>query len=60
MITNNHFLGKAVVNAVEIMSTLKEEKVEAPLPLFDKYPRLHDSAVPESASHHSGDPTLFS
>jgi uncharacterized protein YecE (DUF72 family) len=60
VITNNHFLGKAVVNALEIMSTLEERKVKAPVPLFDKYPRLNESAVPESGSEQSGEPTLFS
>lgn len=59
VITNNHFLGKAVVNALEIMSTLEERKVKAPLPLFDKYPRLSESAVPESASDQPDEPMLF-
>lgn len=47
VITNNHFRGQAVVNALEIKATLSEEKVPAPTPLFRKYPRLEDSAVPE-------------
>lgn len=59
VITNNHFLGKAVVNALEIKSTLEERRVPAPLPLFEKYPRLADSATPESASSNSRQPTLF-
>lgn len=44
VITNNHFLGKAVVNALEIKSVLEEERVPAPPPLVDKYPRLKKSA----------------
>ena len=60
VITNNHFLGKAVVNALEIKSTLEERRVPAPLPLFEKYPRLADSAIPESAPTASSEPTLFS
>ena len=60
VITNNHFLGKAVVNALEIKSTLEGRPVPAPLPLFDKYPRLVDSAVPEHASPETREPTLFS
>jgi uncharacterized protein YecE (DUF72 family) len=60
VITNNHFLGKAVVNALEIKSTLEERRVPAPPPLFEKYPRLADSAVPETASYNSSEPTLFS
>jgi uncharacterized protein YecE (DUF72 family) len=47
LITNNHFRGQAVVNALEIKATLKEELVEAPAPLFEKYPQLVNSAKPE-------------
>jgi uncharacterized protein YecE (DUF72 family) len=47
VITNNHFRGQAVVNALEIKSTLKEERVAAPAPLFEKYPALAESALPE-------------
>ena len=47
VITNNHFRGQAVVNALEIKSTLTERKVEAPQPLFAEYPRLAESAIPE-------------
>lgn len=46
VITNNHFRGQAVVNAIEIKAALEEEPVPAPEPLFDTYPRLADSAVP--------------
>jgi uncharacterized protein YecE (DUF72 family) len=47
VITNNHFRGQAVVNALEIKSTLTEQRVVAPAPLFEKYPGLMDSALPE-------------
>jgi uncharacterized protein YecE (DUF72 family) len=57
VITNNHFRGQAVVNALEIKATLAEEKVPAPAPLFQKYPALRDSAVPED---EDSEPTLFS
>ncbi len=60
VITNNHFLGKAIVNALEIKSTLEERQVPAPLPLFQKYPRLRDSATPELAPVKSGEQNLFS
>jgi uncharacterized protein YecE (DUF72 family) len=60
VITNNHFLGKAVVNALEIKSTIEERRVPAPRPLFDKYPQLTDSATPEEISPDAGEPTLFS
>jgi uncharacterized protein YecE (DUF72 family) len=49
VITNNHFRGQAVVNALEIKSTLEERRVEAPRPLFDEYPRLSESAIAEPA-----------
>ncbi len=48
VITNNHFRGQAVVNAVEIKSTLAERKVPAPGPLFTEYERLSESAKPET------------
>jgi uncharacterized protein YecE (DUF72 family) len=46
VITNNHFRGQAVVNAIEIRAILDEQKVPAPEPLFDLYPRLKESALP--------------
>ena len=46
VITNNHFRGQAVVNAVEIKAALAEEPVPAPEPLFKTYPRLSESAMP--------------
>ena len=59
VITNNHFLGKAVVNALEIKSILNGTKVPAPLPLFDKYPALQEVATPETPTNPK-DPRLFS
>jgi uncharacterized protein YecE (DUF72 family) len=56
VITNNHFRGQAVVNAVEIKAALTEETVPAPEPLFKMYPRLSDSATPEAPT---SSPTLF-
>ncbi|HLH04867.1 MAG TPA: DUF72 domain-containing protein [Bryobacteraceae bacterium] len=41
-VTNNHYVGKAVVNALEISSILKGGPVEAPPPLVEKYPELRD------------------
>ena len=58
VITNNHFRGQAVVNALELKATLKEERVPAPAPLLDKYPALADSAVPE-AETIDAEPRLF-
>ncbi|MFN2531382.1 MAG: DUF72 domain-containing protein [Pyrinomonadaceae bacterium] len=46
VIANNHFRGQAVVNALEMKSSLDEERVPGPEPLFTVYPRLLDSATP--------------
>ena len=45
VVTNNHFRGQAVVNALEIKSTIEERRVPAPEPLFEVYPRLSESAL---------------
>ena len=45
VITNNHFRGQAVVNAIEIKAALGEKPIPAPEPLFGVYPRLSDSAT---------------
>lgn len=58
VITNNHFRGQAVVNAVEIKALLKEKPVPAPAPLFDVYPRLAESATPLETSTDD-EPKLF-
>jgi uncharacterized protein YecE (DUF72 family) len=44
VVTNNHFLGKAVVNALELKSVLSGRKVDAPPPLLAAYPRLKEIA----------------
>lgn len=59
VITNNHFLGKAVVNALEIKSILNGKRVPAPLPLFDKYPELEAVAVAETPQDLTSEPRLF-
>jgi uncharacterized protein YecE (DUF72 family) len=48
VVTNNHYLGKAVVNALEICSILKGEPVAVPPGLVDHYPDLQRFAA-ESA-----------
>ena len=40
VVTNNHYLGKAVVNALEISSILKDEPVSAPEGLVKQYPEI--------------------
>lgn len=54
VITNNHFRGQAVVNALEIKAALTEERVPAPEPLFQHYKRLE-----ECATHERGPLSLF-
>jgi uncharacterized protein YecE (DUF72 family) len=47
VVTNNHFEGKAVANALELLAALTGEKVRAPLQLVERYPQLEASAKPE-------------
>ena len=54
IITNNHFQSKAVVNALQIMSILKNKKVKVPEPL-----RIHYPEVNEIADRPPAEPTLF-
>jgi uncharacterized protein YecE (DUF72 family) len=44
VITNNHFRGKAVVNALQIKSRLRGDKVEVPETLINMYPELRHFA----------------
>jgi uncharacterized protein YecE (DUF72 family) len=46
VVTNNHYLGKAVVNAIEISSILSGEPMTAPPHLIEAYPELKDFAKP--------------
>lgn len=42
VVSNNHYKGKAVANALELRSLLEKRKVEVPEPLAIAYPRLQD------------------
>lgn len=44
VITNNHYLGKAVVNALQLISILKGTTVKVPEPLRQHYPQLEKIA----------------
>lgn len=44
VVTNNHFQGKAVVNALQLISILKGAKVKVPEPLRRQYPQLESIA----------------
>jgi uncharacterized protein YecE (DUF72 family) len=46
-VTNNHYLGKATVNALEMASLLKGEPVKAPRQLIEHYPELRELTVSE-------------
>jgi len=48
VITNNHFRGQAVVNALQIRSRIEKRKVKAPGSLLEHYPVLARSAEPDS------------
>lgn len=55
VVTNNHYQGKAVVNALQLISILKGSKVKVPEPLRQHYPELE-----RIASEMPAEPTLFS
>lgn len=54
VVTNNHFQGKGVVNALQLISLLSGEKVKIPEPLRQHYPELE-----KIASEPPREPTLF-
>jgi uncharacterized protein YecE (DUF72 family) len=54
VVTNNHFQGKAVVNALQLISILKGSKVKVPEPLRQHYPQL--DAIADTPPF---EPTLF-
>jgi len=54
VITNNHYQGKGVVNALQLISMLKDSKVKVPEPLRVKYPELENIA-----SERPREPRLF-
>ena len=54
VIANNHFEGKGVVNALELIHLLTGEKLDVPEPLRHHYPRLE-----KIADAPSKEPTLF-
>jgi uncharacterized protein YecE (DUF72 family) len=54
VITNNHYQGKAVVNALQLISILKGGKLKVPDELRQHYPQLE-----QIASEKPQTPTLF-
>lgn len=47
VVTNNHFEGKAVANALELLAKLTGQSVAAPRQLVERYPRLATIARPD-------------
>jgi hypothetical protein len=45
-VTNNHFEGKAGVNALQLKNMITGERVKAPEPLLKHYPDLNKIADP--------------
>jgi uncharacterized protein YecE (DUF72 family) len=54
VITNNHYQGKAVVNALQLLSILKGTKVKVPDPLREHFPEVEGIA-----NEMPAEPTLF-
>ena len=54
VISNNHYQGKAVFNALQIINAITHEKVKVPDPLRQHFPELN-----EIASEMAAAPTLF-
>jgi hypothetical protein len=54
VISNNHYQGKAVMNALQIINSVTGKKVRIPEPLRARYPELE-----EIASEMPAEPTLF-
>ena len=54
VVANNHYLGKAAVKALELISILKGTKIEVPEPLRKQYPELEAIADRPAEA-----PTLF-
>lgn len=40
VVTNNHFQGQAVTNALQLQSMVEDRRVPAPRPLFDRYGKV--------------------
>jgi hypothetical protein len=46
-VTNNHYLGKAVVNAFEMLAILRAQPLPMPPQLLERYPELKPFAEEE-------------
>jgi uncharacterized protein YecE (DUF72 family) len=59
VITNNHFQGKAVANALEILADLRGNLVPAPAEIVRSYPRLSKATRIVDARPRTGQQELF-
>jgi len=59
VITNNHFEGKAIVNALQLISQLRNQPVRVPETLRQAYPELDKIALPETPLTPPVQPELF-
>ena len=50
VITNNHFQGKAIANAVQLISLLRNQPVRVPETLQEFYPELEKIASPQTSA----------
>ena len=49
VVTNNHFQGKAIANALQLISILRGSPVPVPESLREHYPQLAEIALPQTA-----------
>src|SRR5688572_1404807 len=56
VVTNNHFRGQAVTNALEVMALIEEEPIPGPAQLLETYPHLSESIIPDAVPDQ---PSLF-
>ncbi len=57
VVTNNHFRGKAVTNALQLIHLLKRTRVKVPPPLLQHYPELEPIASGEGTTQSLFPPT---
>jgi uncharacterized protein YecE (DUF72 family) len=48
VVANNHFQGKAIANALELISLLRRAPVPMPENLLEQYPKLAKIALPQT------------
>ena len=59
VVTNNHFEGKAGVNALQLKNMLTGQRVKAPEPLLEHYPELEQDCRSDLRRHGESDLSLL-